>query len=629
MRARLRHAAARTAWALAENQERLGDVTGAAASARRAAELVTDDESALRQVLTLLDRVGDVSGAVTAYEAFAERLRRELDIAPSSATRQLVELIRARAIGAAAAGVPPSPAASVSSPAGARPVVAVRPFSNLTGDPALDYVGRLAASTIAAHLATARVADVEIVDHKPGTEPRPGDLIAEGSYHLADGRWQVTASLRDGGSPRLLGGIAPAAAPRERVWEATEAIARRTVGAIGAHIDPRVASWASAIGEPPSYEAHQAHVLGIELHLRGDYQEAIAHFLAAASTDAGFAVPLLWAIQASCNLEEFEQAAAIQAELASHRARLAPAERLVCDYYGAWLSADRGSALRLLRQAVDLVPDTELLVQLGRDALQLNRVKYAVEVLERVDPDAGWVPSWTPYWQRLTEAYHLLGEHRKELAAARRARAQHPEAMGPRLYEVRAAAALGDSAQVTKAVDDAIALGADRFGTAGQVLLSAAQELRVHGDAASASAMLDRAIRWQEDAAAGDTEGLTLARLYYERGEWARAAEVVDAGSPHPVDLAGWRGAIAARTSDTAGARAGIASLKAMTGAYLFGRQLVWASRIAAVLGDQDAARGFLSGALARGFPYGIDLHTDPDLALVADALRELLRLRD
>ena len=204
-----------------------------------------------------------------------------------------------------------------------------------------------------------------------------------------------------------------------------------------------------------------------------------------------------------------------------------------------------------------------------------------------------------------------------------------PEAMGPRLYEVRAAAALGDSAQVAKAVDDAIALGADRFGTAAQVLLSAAQELRVHGDAASGSAMLDRAIRWQEDAATSDTEGLTLARLYYERGEWARAAAVVDAGSPHPVDLAGWRGVIAARRGDTAGARASIASLKAMTGAYLFGRQLVWAARIAAVLGDHDAARTFLSGAFARGFPFGIELHTDPDLALVADAFRDLLRPRD
>ena len=68
-----------------------------------------------------------------------------------------------------------------------------------------------------------------------------------------------------------------------------------------------------------------------------------------------------------------------------------------------------------------------------------------------------------------------------------------------------------------------------------------------------------------------------------------------------------------------------------MTGPYMFGKQQMWAARVSAVLGDHDAARGFLRGAFARGYPFGIDLHCDVDLALMADdsAFIEVLRPRE
>src|SRR6185436_4842270 len=87
--------AARAGWALAEQQERAGDMTAAAASARRAAELTVDDETALRQLMSLLDRTGDGTGAIRAYEDFAARLRRDLDLEPSAETRALHDSLRA------------------------------------------------------------------------------------------------------------------------------------------------------------------------------------------------------------------------------------------------------------------------------------------------------------------------------------------------------------------------------------------------------------------------------------------------------------------------------------------------------------------------------------------------------
>jgi hypothetical protein len=49
---------------------------------------------------------------------------------------------------------------------------------------------------------------------------------------------------------------------------------------------------------------------------------------------------------------------------------------------------------------------------------------------------------------------------------------------------------------------------------------------------------------------------------------------------------------------------------------------------VLAILGDSDQAISALRGASARGHCYGIDLHTDIDLALLGGqpSFRELLR---
>ena len=93
----LRRAAATAAALLVERGEREGRMAQAAAWARRSLDLLPDDEAALRRLLTLLDRAGDRPGAVHAYEEFAQRMARELDMEPSPETRALAASIRARA----------------------------------------------------------------------------------------------------------------------------------------------------------------------------------------------------------------------------------------------------------------------------------------------------------------------------------------------------------------------------------------------------------------------------------------------------------------------------------------------------------------------------------------------------
>jgi TolB-like protein/DNA-binding SARP family transcriptional activator/Flp pilus assembly protein TadD len=94
-RSRLRQRAGEAGWALAAARERDGDAAGAADAARHAAALSPTDETALRRLILLLERVGDRAAAMRAYEAFAQRLEGEYELEPSAETQAVVARIRA------------------------------------------------------------------------------------------------------------------------------------------------------------------------------------------------------------------------------------------------------------------------------------------------------------------------------------------------------------------------------------------------------------------------------------------------------------------------------------------------------------------------------------------------------
>ncbi|HEY2536801.1 MAG TPA: BTAD domain-containing putative transcriptional regulator, partial [Solirubrobacteraceae bacterium] len=84
---------------LLESQAQAAEAAGELRDAIELTRLQVDrdpfDEQAHRRLITRLDAAGDRAAAIRAYRAFAERLRRELGVAPSAATRTLVEQLRA------------------------------------------------------------------------------------------------------------------------------------------------------------------------------------------------------------------------------------------------------------------------------------------------------------------------------------------------------------------------------------------------------------------------------------------------------------------------------------------------------------------------------------------------------
>ncbi|HEX3233536.1 MAG TPA: BTAD domain-containing putative transcriptional regulator [Gemmatimonadales bacterium] len=108
-RARLRGRAQEAGWALAGAREREGDAAGAAKAGQAAASLAPTDEAAICRLVLLLDRLGDRTGAVRAYEGFARHLWQEYELQPSEQTQALLEGIRARTTAATAPPAPESP----------------------------------------------------------------------------------------------------------------------------------------------------------------------------------------------------------------------------------------------------------------------------------------------------------------------------------------------------------------------------------------------------------------------------------------------------------------------------------------------------------------------------------------
>jgi DNA-binding SARP family transcriptional activator len=86
---------------LARDAEATGDGEAALRWTRRQTELDRFDEEAHRRLMRRLAAVGQRAAAVAVYERLAERLRRELRVAPAPATRAAVDAVRAEAPAAA------------------------------------------------------------------------------------------------------------------------------------------------------------------------------------------------------------------------------------------------------------------------------------------------------------------------------------------------------------------------------------------------------------------------------------------------------------------------------------------------------------------------------------------------
>ena len=730
-RARLRRGAADAAQALAEARERDGDAAAAASWGRRAMELAPADETAVRRLLLLLERLGDRGGALRAYDAFAAELRREYEVEPAAETRALATRLRAghdagaaaaptlerraahsragRAVAVAAEhqGTPEPRAASPAPPAPSPPragrslrrrgrslrtaafaavvvataggVVALRPargrpeldprrvavaaFENQTGDPALDPLGRMAADWLTQGLTQTRLLDV--VPSSPtryfsdrgngrgapaGTdrvralaEATSAGTVVWGTYYRSGDsvrfQAQVTRVTR-AGRDSLLRAPEPVAGSLERPADAVERLRQRVTGSLAASFDRRLAVLGRTTMEPPTYEAYHQFMLGIERLYRLENREATTHFARAAALDStsGHSThdqALLWAAVAYLDLGRTADADSAAAVLTARRDRLSDLDRHTLDWVVAMRRGDGTAELDAARRVHELTPGSDLSETMhGRAAERANRPREAVRALAAVD-EQGPMGEWPAYWRSLTSAHHMVGDHRRELAVAARARERRPH-LFTLVSEVRALAALGRVGQVRDRLEESLALPNDPAGTTpADVMERAALELRAHGHLTAAGAALDAAIRWYRarpaDERAGEARRYGLARALYLASRTEECETLfgqLAAEKPDDPNYLGYRGVLAAGRGERQEAERVSAALASLQRPDLRGQHTLWRARIAALLGQKEHAVALLREAMHQGQQYGAFVHTIPQFEPLRGyaPFRELLR---
>ncbi|UCG84898.1 MAG: hypothetical protein JSW71_13210 [Gemmatimonadota bacterium] len=686
-RARLKELAAGAAWALAHRHLDERQLVDAERTAQKALALVPTDESEARRFIEAIADAGDRAAAVGFYERFARRLADDYELEPATETKAVVDAVRNRKEAyplpsevpdARRDAIRQRPGSPDSATRRLRPYwvvpvvvvlaaavtwvvapnrgpsldarrVVVAPFSNLTGDSTFDAHGIAAADLIALGLQETGLVSVVPtlavqVDMNSAESANPISALAEatgagivvaGDYQLSGDSLLYSAEVTDAGRLEILFSIGQVSAPVEEPERAFESMRARVSGALAARFDPHLADVLSSSSAVPTFEAYRNYMEGGERRLRGEFREALDYYFAAYSLDSAFVQSLLWAALTYLNLGERSAADSLVRVIAGSRDRLSGHDRLWLDWLRATLRGNRQAALQTVRDLAAQTPKSMWVYQHGMDARSANRPREAVEALVLLEPERGWLSEWPYYWTYLTEALHMLGDHRRELREARRARAIFPARMEVLDYELRALAALGRVDEVFALLDESLTLPLTHGFSYPMRPVLAASELRAHGQLEAYRAVINRALTWFEshpvEGVPSRDRGFNEAQTLYWAERWPEAhslLEILVTEYPGRLGLVGLHGVTEARLGNREAARQISADLASLDSPYLFGNHTRWRARIAGVLGEREEAVRLLRQAFRDGLAYGIWLHKDMDFESLRHypPFQELLR---
>jgi serine/threonine-protein kinase len=666
-RMRLRAAAAEAGRTLAHAARDADDPAAAARWARWTCALDPLDETTVRWAMELLAGCGLRSAALELFERFAAQMQRELGAEPGDETAALaaaarstpsLSLVRPRAPGAVSL-IPPSPAfeaarihrvPEVQAPAIAlsarrRPgqrwaaaagvVLAVALFAAAArdvGQPPLPRRDRVAvldfgAGGGAADAALARetadrvraalaASGLEVASAGTGRRDPAAGTVVSGALYRRGAAVEVRAAVSDEVAGSEVASVTAVLAPGDTA--AAAAFADRVLAAVATRADP-VFGWVGPTSRPAGSPGHRPFVEGLRALRDERADDATAHFRAAAAADTGFALAALMAGGIDAEEGRIASADSVARRLATRRATLAPADRLLLEWLERSVALDRPGAFAAMEELTAAAPELEMgHFQAALEAVRCNRPADALRHLAMIDPERGFSRGWASYWATRADALHMLGRHADELAHLRHGLAAHPELVVLRDYELRALAALGRTGEVARRIDAYAVVPARGGWEPATAMLHAAAELQAHGHTAAAQAAYARAVsaaRARAAAHPGDAtaQAHLAGTLYAARvdAEAVRAIARLAAAGPRCRGCVGARGVLSARAGDRAGALRADAELAARPRTA---GPLLWRARIAAALGDRAGAAALVREAVARGYAYDGTTHADPEL---------------
>jgi tetratricopeptide (TPR) repeat protein len=539
-------------------------------------------------------------------------------------------------------------------------------FENRTGDPELDVLGRMAADWISQSLARTGLVEVvpavtalqDLTSFELAERPADGQaaslalakmararFLVSGSYHGRGDTISFQAQILDVGTGRLVRSVDRVSGRAGEPASVLEDLRQRTAAALATAVDPRLASWAGAVHDPPSLEAYRLYSAGLDTFLgwmqhAGNpsqaMREAAEYFHEAAALDSSFISPLLWAFYAHSLSGDWPKRDSVARVVEARRDLLTPWESALLDAQLSFIRGDWAGQYEAYQRVVDLSPASEWRYRLARAAMNLRRYREAAEILSALDPDRGWVSRWEHYWWTLTRAHHLAGDHEAELQAADGYLESYPESgVGLR----RKAIALVALDRTEEAAKLAVQFSeTDPPGVHSTLVWSVVMELRAHGHEAVARDLVDGYLVWYDSLPRNGFDARHVSTAILVLGgrveEGRRVLEETVRAADQPLTVLallaqlGW---IAALQGDEEEARRAIARIEAEGDSAFSASKQALTAGIVANLGEPERAVALLRAAYRSGFPDTYGWHSDPALDPLRDypPFVELMRPRE
>jgi len=381
---------------------------------------------------------------------------------------------------------------------GGEPRLVVLPLENLTDDPDLDVLGRLAADEIgreidrrqpvavvpSSTLASAMrglggdppvraVADAVRATHAfAGTVSRIGDQL----------RFEV--ELVDPASGDRIRIVEPVAGPVARTDSLVTALAGRAAAEAVVAFNPTAAPWVGDMSSPTSVTAYQAFSEQIDAFCRGDNPAAIAAGRRALAESPQFVASIYNLIVAyNNNGQRGPVTDSLFDVLEGLRGQMTRNEELSIDSRRAWWDGDIERAGRAFEEAYRLDPVGRV-GGLFEYKIEMGEMTEAARLLEEMN-----LPGPCPfpgYYTRGMRVYSYLGRYQDELDLVHEYHALYPGRWV--LYEAEALIGLGRDAALDSLLrtleDQPLEVRANRKG-------GVVSELRAHGRVQAADSLTE------------------------------------------------------------------------------------------------------------------------------------------
>jgi tRNA A-37 threonylcarbamoyl transferase component Bud32/tetratricopeptide (TPR) repeat protein len=505
--------------------------------------------------------------------------------------------------------------------------LAVAVFENQTGDQELVYIGRMACDrltqgieetglyeVVPAATVSTILKDVEKGDPIQILAKRTGaGTIVSGTYYLQHNVIHFQSQILDAVEAKVLYALDPVYQMAGSPDPALNLLREKVMGTLACLNDKDLEEPLLLGVKPPTYEAYKEYKVGWDTFMGGEQSRSIAHFIRAMNLDPEFRYAMIPMAAYYMNSSNYVRAKELISQAEEIRDELDPiTEMYTIDYAGAWLRGDLEGQYRAQKRAADLYGTTMFNYSIALNANRLNRPREAINRLKALDPDDMFVKDWLGYWNNLSLAYHLLGQHEQELKEARRSRQLFPERMRTIWYEVRAWTASGNIDEIDFAIEKSFSLPPQSMSP-GSLMYRAGRMLRAYGFREAAVYLLNRARDWYNNQPPDEKKTRSfrsrMASILYYLESWEESLEVyreLYEERPDSISYLGYLGFLAARLGDRTEAQRISEELKNIDRPYLFGSNTVLRAGIAALLGEKEQAMELIRDSLAQGQDYSI-----------------------